>query len=778
MIESSPAPVGSHPRWHRAIPDVLGIGWVVAAAVAMLLPALVHGIYLGPYDILSTNGLTAQHGGTVHNFSLRDQIALFIPFTDQAWTQVHHGHLPLWNPYNGLGMPLAFNWESAPFGLPALFGYLVPLRDAYTVGVLVTVVVAGTGGYVFGRVLRLSAIGSAFVGTVFVLSGSMVSLLGWSATSVGSWSGWLFAGAVLVIRGKRRALAVTGFAVALTMAIYAGHPETLLLVLLALAVFVVIVLVCRAPGLGSSGPILRPAVDLVAGGLAGFALAAPLLLPGMQLIAQSGRSSTGNYDQLTTPDHGVLQLLFQGFDGLPVAGSHWFGSLTYQWCAAYVGVIAVVMAVVALGTRWKRPEVRGLTVATALMAMLVLVPGVPSAVKGFPLVGEVILSRALIPLAFGLSVLAGIGLDALIRHYADPRVRMWAGGCFVVVAAALALVWSFGRGQLPPDEMRIRDMSFVWPVISVAVGLAVVGGLGLAVRRGGGFSGRLARLGAGVLLVCETSFLVAAGAPLMSSSPNPPAATPVLAAFQRQVGKSLVGLGTESCIASTFFGAPGQGILPQANMLFDIHEFAMYDPLAPNAYYSVWHSLTGSAGGDSYYYQFCPAVSSVKAARRFGVSYILEPHNDRGPAGSSFVEALGNEDLYRVRGAAAATLVPARAGRPLPSEDALGRPVVVLHPNPATWSVVTDAATPQVLRLRITDVPGWHATIDGHPLQLQQFSGLMLQARIPPGRHSIMVDYWPTTFSIGLVLAACTALALLVVNLLASRRHRKISTAS
>ena len=115
-------------------PDVLGVLWVLGAGLAVLLPALIHGLYLGPYDILSTIGLTAQHGVVVHNPSMRDLTSLFIPFTEQNWTQVHQGHLPLWNPYSGLGMPLAFNWESAPFGLPALVGYLVPLRFAYTAG--------------------------------------------------------------------------------------------------------------------------------------------------------------------------------------------------------------------------------------------------------------------------------------------------------------------------------------------------------------------------------------------------------------------------------------------------------------------------------------------------------------------------------------------------------------------------------------------------------------------------------------------------------------------
>ena len=283
---------------------------MVGAGIALLIPALVHGVYLGPYDILSTNGLTAQHGAIVHNSSLRDQIALFIPFTEQVWTQVHQGHLPLWNPDSGLGMPLAFNWESAPFGLPALVGYLFPMRFAYTVGIIVTVVVAGTGGYVFGRVLRLGVIASAFVGTVFVLCGSMVSLLGWSATSVGSWAGWLFATAVLVIRGRHRARSVAAFVLVIAMTLYAGHPETALLVFLSLAVFIVVVLACRVPRLGAPGPIRRPAFDIILAGVAGAGLAAPLLLPGMQLISQSGRSGSGELRRSddTRPWHPAIDL--------------------------------------------------------------------------------------------------------------------------------------------------------------------------------------------------------------------------------------------------------------------------------------------------------------------------------------------------------------------------------------------------------------------------------------------------------------------------------------
>lgn len=763
------------------LPDLLGIAWVVAAGVAVLVPALLHGVYLGPFDILSTNGLTAQAGGAVHNMDLRDLISSFIPSTQQAWMQVHNGHLPLWNPYSALGLPLAFNWQSAPFGLPALVGYLVPMDLAFTVGVLVSVVVAGTGAYFFARVLRLGVLPSAFVGTVFVLSGPMIALLGWSATSVGSWSGWLFATAVLVIRGKGRTYAISAFAMVVALTIYAGHPETVFLLSLALVVFLVVVLAQRAPRFGTSEPILRPVVDLAIGGVAGAGLAAPLLLPGIQIVGESVRSASGNYASLTTPDHGVLQLFFQGFDGLPLAGSQWFGRLSYQWEAAYVGVIALVMVVLALRMRWRRPEVSALAAASLVMATLVLVPGVPSAISGLPILGNVVLTRALIPLAFGLSVLAGVGLDVLVGDHDSASVRRWAFGGFGAAAVGLVGIWLFGRGHLPLDEARIRETSFVWPAICTAVGLAAVGWLCVVIRKGGSSNRKAIRNVVVLLLVCETTFLVAAGAPLFSSSQSvlrPPAA---VVSLQKTVGSSLVGLGGETCILSTYMGAPALGILPESNVLFQIHELATYDPLVPGAYFSAWRSLTGTEGGSTYYLQFCPAITTVRAARRFGVAYVLEPQNSKGPAGSVFIDRVGNEELYRIPGAAAATLVPASSSRALPSDDAAGTPVTVRHPNPATWSMVTHAGTAGVLRLRLTDVPGWHATIDGRPLALKVFSGVMMQARIPQGRHNITVRYWPTAFSLGLVLAACSAVgisAAVFLELMRRRNRSRLDSAS
>ena len=88
------------PRGDWGIFDVLGLTLVVVAGVLVLVPALVHGTSLGPYDILQNSGLNRVPKVRVHNSTVQDQIRLFIPWTSLVWTQVHQGHLPLWNPYS------------------------------------------------------------------------------------------------------------------------------------------------------------------------------------------------------------------------------------------------------------------------------------------------------------------------------------------------------------------------------------------------------------------------------------------------------------------------------------------------------------------------------------------------------------------------------------------------------------------------------------------------------------------------------------------------------
>lgn len=76
--------------------------------------------------------------------------------------------------------------------------------------------------------------------------------------------------------------------------------------------------------------------------------------------------------------------------------------------------------------------------------------------------------------------------------------------------------------------------------------------------------------------------------------------------------------------------------------------------------------------------------------------------------------------------------------------------------------------------MHLTNVPGWHATIDGRPLTLKQYSLIMLQAEIPPGRHVIELNYWPSSFTEGIVLAVLAAVGLIVAGVVGIVRSRKV----
>ncbi len=410
MNDGEPTKVGglakqSPPLVHRALPvvwlHVLAVTWLAVAAVAVLVPVLAHGSSFGSFDLLSQFGVLQQHGVVVHNLQAGDQSDQIIPWATLAWTQVHHGQLPLWNPYEGLGMPLAFNWQTAAFSVPSLIGYAFPLHLAFTVQVIVTLVIAGTGMYVLGRVMRLGTLACVFAGTVFELSGPMLGWLGWPHAAVLSWSGWLFAAALLVVRSKHNFRLIAFFAVVIAATIYAGQAEILSLDGLALLAFLVVFLVQRAPVLGGSGPIRGPVLDLCIGVGAGVALGAPLLLPGLQVVSGSQRAVPGGdpaeilKGNPALPLHNLIHLLFQGFDGLPIAGSHWFGYVGgYSETAAYVGVIALVLAVMAVAVGRGRPEVVGFAVLTVVMGVIAFVPPVVGVLGRLPLVGTLLWQRA------------------------------------------------------------------------------------------------------------------------------------------------------------------------------------------------------------------------------------------------------------------------------------------------------------------------------------------------------------------------------------------------
>jgi hypothetical protein len=275
---------------------------------------------------------------------------------------------------------------------------------------------------------------------------------------------------------------------------------------------------------------------------------------------------------------------------------------------------------------------------------------------------------------------------------------------------------------------------------------------------------------AGLLLTTQTVLLIVADSVVPSSSSAMYKPTPAVTSLQRDVGSSLLGLGQ----SKGGFGGLGLGLAPNTNLPFGIDEFAEYDPITPSTFFTRLTAINGTSNGLQSEYDFIPAIDTATVARRYGISYVLEPRGAAGPTGSVFDARVGDEDLYRIPGAGEATLVPESSPAAWPSTDAKGTVLPVDWLGPAQLRVTTRTTSPQVLRLRVASLPGWHATIDGKPLALTPYLSMMLQARIPPGNHVIELHYWPNRFTQGIVIAAVTVAGFGVAIVVVRRRDRGV----
>jgi hypothetical protein len=741
--------------------DALGLAWLVLVLGAYLSPALKDGFSFGAADIgRQLSYLTYVPHLIVHNSVNGDVITQEVPWNTLDWLAVHHGQLPLWDNYSGDGMPLMLNFESKPFALPTLFGYLFPLSASFLASVAALLFIAGSGTYVAARLIGAGPVGAALAGTTFMLSGSLSGWAGWAVSGPLVWAGWALAGALLCWRPRRwRSAGVVLVALSSAFAVYGGFPETLLLGSLAVGSIVAISAAFGAlrGKVGVAGP-----GRLAVGVAAGAALSAPLWLPGLSVLSQSSRAGENGTGGLPVR---ALSLLFaQGYDGLPTKGSVWFGPLDYYEATAYVGTVAIVLAVLAVLVGWRRPVVAGLVGASLISLVVVYDPTVQHLFTDLG-AGSVATQRMLPMLAFALALLAGLGAEALRRDWRGTSVRAKlaasTGACALVL---VYLALDAGSGGVSAAELSVRRHALIWPALTLAAIAAGLLGATLWHRR----DGWAVRAAFVALLAAQSAYLVWAGTGLNSYSSNAFPVTTAVAELQRLVGNNLLALEGPNSKDVTMW--TGDGIYPEVNIGYQIRELAVHDPATPPAYFNTWPVPAATANAGLGNNIFAPSVGSAAMARFYGASYILATYK-RVPTGTTLVATIavpigGTLKLYRAPGAAQFSFAQGSAAR-VASARQTGN---------ATWRLAVKVPARSKLTLRLTYQPGWHIDADGHALAVHELDGLFLSATIPPGTRTVVVNYWPSRLSAGFALALA-AIALLsavsAAELVQLRRTRR-----
>jgi Bacterial membrane protein YfhO len=765
---------------HRG--DLVALALLALVAIAFLAPALKDGTVFGSFDLDTT--LTSLGQGlypVVHSHANGDSASQMATWNALDWKMVHSGHFPLWNEYSVLGMPEFTNFESSVLSLPDLVSYLVPLKAAFLTAVMTKLLLAGFGTYLAARVLGLAPLAAFVGGATFMLSGAFSSWVTWPLSDVFCWCGFLVAFALRTWR-SRRASDVVGLALSVAFSIFGGFPEANVMVLIGLGTLALVVglraLLARRRV--AWRPLVRVAGALGAGGL----LAAPLWWPGLQVISLSHRTHDTNYVGLPTRTFALL--LAQGYYGLPTGRAGTVGFSLPRWnyyeTASYVGVVALVLSVVALGAWRRRPLVLPTVVALVVVAACTYEPRdfhpFFSLIGHLPLLSSVRFERMRTMGAFLVALLGAVGVEELASasRRALARRLLLVGIALGAACTGYLLVDSLGSGYLaglavhpaPAIAATLRHQrleSLLAPTLGLAALLLVWVALGLT-RAG------IRRVALPLLSVVQVATLFFAGVGIASYSKALFPRTPAIAELQHLVGGSLLGLDNANTgplpqVAGVRSFGNGKvrpaGLYPNLNVGYGIHLFGVHDPLTPVAYYATWPVPAASPveGGVGL---FVPAIDSAALARRYGISYVIAPGAVPPPSGTSRVATIAGEALYKVPGAARFSV---EAGR-----------VKVLGDS-GDGSYALDVTTPEPERilLGVSDLPGWHVRIDGVAVRPQVANGVMLSVEVPAGRHLVQLAYLPRRLIEGLLAALGGVLALslsLSYRPLLERRGRRV----
>jgi hypothetical protein len=775
--ESTPSPLrvatgrgGGLVRRIRSWPHSGPLAIITAAVVAVNLPTLLHVVSTDPVQLFAY----IQVGGFHHALTGYPTIDPNAGFITQAFGHLVssdwlHGHVPWWNPYEGIGAPLTGEMQAAGFFPLTLLLYgtwgFVPFH-------LLLELVAGWSTYFLLRRLGTGRPAAATAGVAFGLCGTF-AWLGLATVNPVAFLPLALLGVERCLdqARQRRPGGWVLVGLALGLSVVAGYPEVAYLDGLLVLAWAVV----RMAGSGSWDLVRRTVLKLAGGGVLGAALSAPAWVAFVDYLrhAEIGEHS-GTVANWVVPTQALPQLVipyglgpidaFRSTTGPDLIGPVW-GNVGGYLTAALVGCAL-------MGVLGRRLRALRLTLVAWIFLSLARTFGlqpfahVMNAIPGV----HIIATYRYAPPSWEMAaaVLAGLGIDDVVRRRV-PRTAILG---VLAVPAALS-VWAaitvrplLGNSTGASQRHLWSYGSLAWALGTLAL-LAVGALVATGPARGAVPPGSRRRPPpvVGTTLLAFTvvvDAMVMFAVPLLSAPTPQPVDTAVVGWLQQHIGLQRF----------TTLGP----IQPGFGAYYGLQEVNVNDLPLPKAY-ARYISSRLNPGGDPIVFtgitsapgQPTPAqvlAAHLSAYEAIGVRYVIESASGTDVEGNPFPPPVL---APRVR---------------LVYQDAQDR--IYELPNPAPFFSAPgctidphglDAATvhcraPAVLLRRVLEMPGWTSAVGGRPAPIRTVSGLFQAVDVPAGTSGVTYGFAPP--GAGAALAACGAGLLAVAGgaWLAVRRRR------
>jgi hypothetical protein len=370
----------------------------------------------------------------------------------RAAVDLVHGHLPWWNPFEGLGTPLTGELQSA-----ALFPFtlLLALPAGLVWMHIVLEVIAGVSTYLLLRRLSIPMVFATVGGMLFALDGTFAWLANTVVNPLAFLPMLLLGVEIILARSSSRSSRGWTVAIlALALSLYSGFPEGAYFDALFCAVWALV----RLFSLSREFRV-RALWRLAVAAVLGVVLALPTLVPFLDFlkVAYVG-AHTSALDGLETMHSMAIPMLFNPyiygtiFDNGKAAGA-------WDTIGGYFTVSATTLALVGLFG----PRLRGLRIM--LLAWIVVgMAGTLNFLHSrvlwnlFPFVSSSAFSRYIFSSCeIAVIVLAVLGLTDVFER---PRARIHGSRLGLVLACGGAVQpWGAASPQSSPLPFRFRSDS-------------------------------------------------------------------------------------------------------------------------------------------------------------------------------------------------------------------------------------------------------------------------------------------------------------------------------
>lgn len=729
-------------------------------------------------------------GGAItiaHKAVIDDAFKILLPLRMLAVDLVKRGELPMWNPYQGAGTPLAAVMHPGFFNPFGIVFFFLPVHWAWTVFVYMQYVVLGAATYHCARTLRMSKISSLFTTVILLFSGFVTVRLEYTEFLYG------YAGLPLLLmlieKVKRRSQPWHALAIAAVIAfvLVAGQPFMAFWVFLLAALYAFV-------RLGFTKTIWAVAWSVVLG----IGMAAIQLVPTIELYLNSPMRDAASSSFL------VHRFLVPWWHLITIAIPNFFGNhATYNYfgpggdsieTTAFVGVIPVAFALYFIFQRKvtvPQKYFMGLLVASIALAVdwwgsraFHTLP--------IPIISTEAPSRLFAFSTLAIAFLAGWGMDAISKKVKGKSerwkiVKTFIGFCVLVLCVAFGSAFvhysrtSACLSSVPTCRIvpiRTTILEAVWVVVAIMGAL-----MGALTRKRVGY---LIIIGAVIGAGVYNAYKFLPFSPATSFFPQTDLMTRLQNQPEREMyrvmsfehpshsnSRILPNVLTAYRVADPNYYNPlyikryGQLVAfanyqnmdePLARSDIQIH----YDGLAPGMNFRRQRLLDMISARDGVVKKDATFEihESTVLPRIYTVGMYQVIRDDKAMLEELFSETFDPYQsvlLEEDPGFVAATSSAIRTNVTIDEQ----RLLVSVETLKDTLLVVTDAY-----------YPGWNAYIDGKRAKVLRANFALRAVHVPPGTHEVIVVYEPMSWKIGIAISFAS-LVLLVITYMVQRRSER-----